>query len=43
MDFAVLEIDFTKINKMFATSNDINTTNKYPQVGSADFAKELAK
>ncbi|MDI3351343.1 Ig-specific serine endopeptidase MIP [Mycoplasmopsis arginini] len=43
VDFAVLEIDFTKINKMFATSNDINTTNKYPQVGSADFAKELAK
>ncbi|MGX9395146.1 Ig-specific serine endopeptidase MIP [Mycoplasma sp. 1781] len=43
VDFAVLEIDFTKINKYYATSNDQDVTQRYPKVGSNDFAQNLAK
>lgn len=43
VDFAVLEIDFTKIDKFFATSNDQSTTNNYPQSNQEKFAEKLAK
>ncbi|WP_427902965.1 Ig-specific serine endopeptidase MIP [Metamycoplasma alkalescens] len=42
-DFAVLEIDFSKIKELSALSNEKNTTEKYNKVNGNDFSKNLAK
>ncbi|BAP39711.1 Ig-specific serine endopeptidase MIP [Metamycoplasma canadense] len=43
VDFAVIEIDFSKIDKFTAVSNDKDVANKYPKVSDPNFSSEIAK